>query len=139
MLERIQGWESRLAAELNASLTMPFDWHSNDCCAFAARCVLAVTGVDLFEPFRGAYAGARTAQQALKAHGGLLHICDALLGDRRPSLKARRGDVVLVRMSGARGEYQAIAICAGRYAMLPGKHRLQPRPQGDWLTAWMVG
>lgn len=128
-----------MAAEIERSLPLEFDWHSNDCCSFAARCVLAVSGVDLFSMFRGAYAGSRTAQRALRAHGGLLGICDALLGDRHAPLSARRGDVVLVRMRGQGQDLQALAVCNGRYAWLPGVHGLVRRPQGDWLATWMVG
>lgn len=134
MLIRLPGWEHRLAIEIATSLNMPFAWHDNDCCSFCARCVSAVTRTDLFEIFRGSYRGRTSAIRALKQHGGIVAICDALLGDRRPKLTAQRGDVLLVTT----GEQDAIAICYGRNGLMPGPLGLIERPQHAWIACWKI-
>lgn len=134
MFGRVPKWERALTAEYEASLRRPFRWHANDCCAFAARCVLAITGHDPFLPFVGAYSGPRTAQRVLKAHGGIVGICDALFGPREVPLRAQRGDLVLVTESDADG----VAVCLGRAAFMPGKRGLVARPQSEWRAAWRV-
>lgn len=135
MIGRVHGWERGFAEELTASMRLPFEWHENDCCAFAARCVRSVTGFDPFDAFRGSYSNQRAALRVLKQHGGLLGICDALFGDRRNPLLARRGDLVLVKDQ----TETIVAVCAGRYALAPGPGGLVQRPQGIWLSCWQVG
>lgn len=135
-MERVQGWERALSAEISRSLARPFAWHENDCCSFAARCVLAVTGQDLFAIYLGSYSNERGAMRVLKAHGGIATICDALLGERGQPLRARRGDLVLVRGAATS---DAIAVCVGSHAFMPGPRGLGAKPIGDWLAAWNVG
>lgn len=63
-LKRRQDWARQLEAEVLCGLHQPFVWHDNDCASAAARWVEAMTGVDLFAPFRAArlrYRSERTA------------------------------------------------------------------------------
>lgn len=69
-LKRLRGWRGSLAAALAKTAGAPFEWHDNDCgLGLAAPCVMAMTGVDLGEPFRGRYKTAAGALKALKRQG----------------------------------------------------------------------
>lgn len=134
---RRRDWDRLLADEIAASLHRPFEWHDNDCCSFAARCVQAVTGQDFFSLFSGSYTNARQAARVVKANGGLLDIFDKLLGKRLPALTAQRGDILLTNMMSPHGEL--IAVCAGQFGFAPGPVQLTKCPQKVWLACWRIG
>ncbi len=52
---RPHDWEQRLHAFLESEKAKPFAWGTHDCCIFAANWILALTGVDIAEDFRGKY------------------------------------------------------------------------------------
>lgn len=55
MAPRLPDWKTRLDALIAAANRAPWAWGNHDCLAFAAKVVEAVTGEDLFEPYRGRY------------------------------------------------------------------------------------
>lgn len=139
-LERVEGWEQRLDAEIAFFEGWRFAWHEHDCCSFAARCVRAVTLVDVFAPFRDRYTNGRAAARILRAAGGLEGLADDAIGVRRPVNLARRGDVVLVEVQQRVGAVRrALAVCAGTHALCPGVIGLERIPRSQWLISWEVG
>jgi hypothetical protein len=68
-LIRRRDWRSRLDAYLDSIEGKPFAWGQLDCALFAADTVLAMTGVDLAESFRGRYSDQEGAAAAIKAAG----------------------------------------------------------------------
>lgn len=68
-MERVLGWEAKLAAAVNAHTSRPFAWGSSDCATFAADCVQAITGRDVLGPLRGSYASRLAARARLRARG----------------------------------------------------------------------
>lgn len=128
-LSRVRDWEIRLNEEIRRSLYLPFRWHDNDCCAFAARCVLAVTGRDLFEGFE--YAGKFGALRRLAREGGVESLCERMLDKSSPAF-ARRGDIVMTNRT-------TIAVCIGQKALTPGASGLVLSLRSAWLNAWGVG
>ena len=89
MATRFPDWSERLADFLAARRSMPFAWGSNDCCMFAADCVLLLTGKD-FAEFRGEYEDARRAAELLLQVGGVEAIATRKLGDPIPWQMAQR-------------------------------------------------
>src|SRR5690349_271236 len=63
---RLPDWEERLTEIIRARHRAPFAWGQFDCALFACDAVLAMTGVDLAEPFRGRYADALGALRAIR-------------------------------------------------------------------------
>lgn len=120
-------WQIRFEAFIALSYKRPFEWGLNDCATFAADCVWALTGVD---PAPVDLRGHRTAKQALRAlkrNGGLRGIATAALGQPRPALTARVGDVVLCKA----GTRDMLAICNGREALAPSSAGLVSVPLGE--------
>jgi uncharacterized protein DUF6950 len=76
----------------------PFVWGVNDCCLFAANTVLALTGEDLAEEFRGKYHTKLGAAKVLKQHGfhSIEQLLIAKLGQPIAPLTATYGDVALI-------------------------------------------
>lgn len=75
---------------------MPFAWGQNDCMAFVAKGVEALTGYDFFELYSD-YSDEASARIMLENNGGPYGIITACLGEgSKKILSAKRGDVVLV-------------------------------------------
>ncbi|MBX3605377.1 MAG: hypothetical protein KF788_08900 [Piscinibacter sp.] len=129
---RVRDWQSRLQAIVCRRLQAPFAWGVNDCCLFAADCVLAVTGRDPAEDLRGAYADERGAARLLAAHGGVVELAIARLGPVVPAALAQPGDVGLVRFDGR----DTLAVCMGAHWMAPGEAGLATILPGQVLRAW---
>jgi hypothetical protein len=128
---RLPDWHDRLAALIHERDREPFAWGRHDCALWAADAHLAVTGVDLGEPFRGHYRSASGARKALRNLAGVEDpeaLADKLLGERLPSALARLGDVVVadIRALGLDGDLPGdgraptLGVCYGRDSLFVG-------------------
>lgn len=109
-------WQSRLAAVIEARDAQAFAWGTNDCCIFAADCVLAMTGCDLAAAFRGTYSDALGAERLIAELGGVEQIADANCLHQIAPIAAALGDVGVVESDGRK----LLAICGGAVWLAPG-------------------
>jgi hypothetical protein len=140
--ERLEGWEGRLAAYLDACLHKPFAYGEHDCCLFAAGAVEAVTGEDPAAYVRGSYKTPAGAARRLAADFvRILNTPEALGFPMIPVLQAQRGDLLLAYAADGRGGSQALGVVSmdGRYGAFAGPLGLQMIPVRLCLAAWRVG
>jgi hypothetical protein len=126
-------WRQRLGVLIQDRMTNPFAWGSQDCCLWAADCVLAVSGVDYAAPFRGRYGTAAGALDMLREAGGIEALADQV-GPRIPVMMAAFGDIGLVRLE----DRQLLAVCAGEVWLAPAAAGLAARPLPEASIAWRV-
>lgn len=135
---RLDGWEQRLDAALEAARHEPFAWGKNDCVLFACTVVAALTGVDHGARVRGRYKSQRGAFTMLRRiWGGNVDVAatKALGEPLEHPLCAQRGDVVAVQM--ATGD-MALGISTGRHIAVAGEMGLSFFSITQALTAWRV-
>lgn len=136
MMKRREGWEQALVVMTASKLRTPWGWGSHDCAIFAADCILAMTGEDLAEEFRGRYDNEAEAWALLASLGH--EDLGALVTSRLPEIKPRdamRGDVVL--MPGEYGDF--VAVCDGHTAVGPKAPRgINHIPMIAAKRAWRV-
>lgn len=115
---RHEAWPEILADEIQAARGRPFQWGTHDCCAFAARVVHALTGVDFMGAFP-AYDNAAGARRIITVCDGLEAMVTQCLGEPVAPLCAQRGDVCLVALPtpGEHGAH-ALGICDGARVVL---------------------
>jgi hypothetical protein len=103
MVKRLENWPKLLSHFLAERAKMPFEWGVNDCMAFAAKGVEALTGHDFFSLYSD-YTDEASAIEMLRRNGGVSGIITACLGIGTDKvMTARRGDVALVRVDGHTG------------------------------------
>lgn len=116
----------------------PFAWGQNDCCLFAADCVLAICGVDIADEYRGKYSTALGAFRAVKKYGGLEAAIErACASAEFPQVSvdfARRGDLVLFDTEHG----PALGICLGVDSWLAGENGLVCVHTNQCRKAWRV-
>lgn len=133
-MKRLPDWRLRLDSVLTERVSQPFAWGSQDCCLFAADCVLAMTGADLAEGLRG-HQNARQAVRALRGSGGMFKLVCTRLGDSVAARKASAGDVILSQC----GKRYGLAVHIGNgVAVAPTARGLGQVPSADWICAWRV-
>lgn len=133
-MKRHQDWQVRFEAFTRERRNMPFAWGSNDCALFAADAVQALTGERVCPELRG-HRDEREGVRVLSSLGGVRALATAALGDPIPTTFANVGDIVVVRM----GKHEALAVCNGQTALLPGPDGLAAVPMQQALAAWKVG
>lgn len=132
---RLSDWEPRLAAYLASVVDCPFVWGEHDCALHSANAVIAITGVDIAERFRGKYSTAAGSVRALKRYGaGTLEATfDATLPVIGKAF-AQRGDLVL--------HDGMVGVCVGADAVFVGEDGGTPGlvrfPRRVWAKAWAV-
>jgi hypothetical protein len=129
---RVDGWESALAALLDAWADRAFAYGEADCARFVAEAVQAQTEADFYAPFRGRYKTAAASIKALRTIGAgdLAATITAALGEPMHPAFAGRGDVVM--LDGNAG------ICMGAASWFVGDAGLERRATADCQTAWKV-
>jgi len=132
-LIRREDWPERLNDVVDLRRATPFSWGVQDCATFAAACVKAMTDTTLLDNLP-AWTSHESAKAVLIDEGGLI----AAVSSRLPMLPApaaRRGDVVLVKVDGV----EALGVCLGHFAAVPGPHGLVFPAMADVRAAWRVG
>ncbi|MBK5203870.1 MAG: hypothetical protein JJD98_00225 [Polaromonas sp.] len=131
---RLHDWQICYERFVSERQNMPFAWGSNDCCTFAADCVLALTGADVALPELRTHTTELQAARLLKKHGGVAGIATTALGEPIAALLANVGDVVLTDMGGG----DTLAICNGSSCMAPGPHGLVHLGMDTARACWRV-
>ena len=138
VIRRLPGWQGRLEAWLADCRGRPFACGRHDCALFAAGAVLAMTGVDLADGWRGRYRTALGARRILKkaGHDSPLDIVAAALPEI-PPVAALPGDVAAIAPE-SDGDWPALGIVQGAQV-----HVLRPDGLGlvgrsRILRAWRV-
>jgi len=132
-MTRYDDWVTRFNEFIKGRYGVPFSWGSQDCCVFAADGVLAITGHDFAQPYRG-YSTADEAAELLVEVGGCESLASRCLGDPVRWTMAGRGDVVLHQVDGR----ESLGLCAGAVFVAPGVDGLIQFPMSNALKAWRV-
>lgn len=127
-------WEDQLAQTIAAW------WNrrhrpatGQDCAAFAAACVAAVVGVDVWPADLPAYRSLGGQRRALRRAGwrNLVDAADACIGDAIPPLAAHRGDIV--------SDGTVLAVMTARGALAFGEGGMAVLDPASLVAAWIVG
>jgi hypothetical protein len=134
---RLEGWEQRLWAVIEAARTQPYALGEHDCLRVALRTVEALTGVDRWSEFAG-YKTKREALATIARFGSNFE--DAIswfFGAPSVDVKlAGRGDICLVET--VDGE-QHLGVCLGRDTALLAPEGLTYLATLLCRCAWRVG
>lgn len=129
---RPQDWPAQLDAAVGEARRTPFAWGVHDCVSFTAGWFKAMTGRDVYAPFRGQY-DTETGALKLMAANGVRDMAAAgafLFGDPVPPARLGRGDIVL-----ADG---ALGLCLGAGGVFLGPFGLLFLRRDKFLTGWKV-
>lgn len=130
-MDRASDWEQRLSDYIASKREAPFVYGENDCCMFAAGAVMAMTGVDPMEEFRGQYKSLSTSIRALKEIGcGDLESTVDSKATEIPIGLAQRGDIAFFDGS--------LGVIIDGYAWFVSDDGLERIPRGMWDKAWSV-
>jgi hypothetical protein len=137
-LERLAGWESRLAAVVDAARPRAYQLGAHDCFRFACQAVEALTGVDLYAPWAGQYRTKRQALRLLARYGGdFTGSFSRLFGSAPgPIAKARRGDIA--EFVDAAGE-QHLGLVYGAVVIVLREQGLDAVRRSSCAHAWRIG
>lgn len=122
---RYENWPQRLSAYLSFMRNEPFEWGKNDCVLYSMKGVEALTGINVYQQYIG-YTDEAGAQKIIEDNSTIEQLVSKHLGEsHRNFMKARRGDVVLVKspeltcgIVDDSGEYIAVITKKG-YMRLP--------------------
>lgn len=138
MAERLQGWESRLAALIEDARAKPYKLGEHDCFRMACAAVEALTGVDRWPQ----WSGYRTRREALrllasKGHRSFDEAFSWLFGEQpAPMAMARRGDIC--KLVDDRGEAH-LGVCTGSGIAVLVETGLSFIPRTACAHCWRVG
>jgi len=92
---RLEGWETRVRAVLEAARFEPYALGQNDCLRLACATIHALTGVDLWPNFAGRYATRAQSLRCIAEYGGNFQagVARILGGQPEPMSVARPGDI----------------------------------------------
>lgn len=135
---RLEGWEGRLAAALEAVRARPYRIGESDCFRLACAVLEALTGTQRWPEFAGRYRTKGQARRLLWQHGGSFDAAFSWFfgADPVPGAQARRGDVV--KFVDERGEAH-LGVCVGADVAVYGEAGLVFVPRRSCGHAWRVG
>jgi hypothetical protein len=143
---RVQGWESRLIAVIEAAREREYALGVHDCFSFTCAVVHALTGVDRW-PLFGGYTSKRESLARIAQYGSTFEKAyDYFFGAtaRLPSpLFAQRGDILAIQTTDG---VKHLGVCGGPYVLLLSDHGMASTPldharvqAGFYTAAWKVG
>lgn len=144
-LSRLDHWHTRAFHDfLIERANNPFQWGVNDCALFAADAILAYTGVDIADEFRGKYNTEFGALKTIRQITLGSSVADAAvycaekhgLAEHAYPLMAKRGDLVLVENGGTL--IAGIVHLNGRQVAVVTDTGLQRLPITHIKRSWSV-
>jgi hypothetical protein len=126
-LTRTEHWATREFHDfLVDRREQPFVWGTNDCCLFPADAILAFTGVDIADDFRGKYSSEEEAWALVASVTGGTTVADAAawcaakhgLVELAHPMMAQRGDLVVIENEGR--QIAGIVNLTGRHVVSVG-------------------
>lgn len=135
MTRRRKDWVHVLLQTIEQAKDIPFAWGSQDCALFAADCVLAMTGVDFAEEFRGKYNDQEGALRLIR--GDLESVLMSKLGEPLSRRFAGRGDVVLFEAT--EGPAVGVVGVKGTNIYAVTEEGLVELPISRALKCWKIG
>jgi hypothetical protein len=135
MIKRYNDWQLRFEKVVAENSNKAFEWGYHDCILWGANAVLAITGYDAAEGFRGTYSTALGAARVLKELGGIEKLInDKLYVEPVPAGYANIGDILLVDLDGQ----LTTAVCNGETMLAPGEVGLVALHTLSALKAWKI-
>lgn len=133
---RVEHWHGRLVTYLAEAARTPFAPGRHDCALFAAGAVMAMTGIDLAEGWRGRYRTLAGGQRALARAGYADHVDLAARHlDEVPVSWALPGDIAAVETP----EGPALGVVQGASVYVIGPAGLGLLPLTAASRAFRVG
>lgn len=131
-MNRFSNWDYILNEYIESKRDVPFEYGVNDCCTFMSGAVMAMTGYDPMEEFRGKYDSLRGTIKVLKeiGNGDLKSTLDVKFPEI-PVGSAQRGDLALFSDS--------VGVIAGDFAWFVSDDGLERVFREDWEKTWSVG
>lgn len=127
---RLDNWQDSLYELIEERRRAPMVWGQHDCALWISDCVLAMTGFDPAEHYRGTYSTAKGAWRRLVEQDNVTspeELADKVFGERLPIALARVGDVVVADMArlgladpDAPVLGRTLGICYGRSSLFVG-------------------
>jgi hypothetical protein len=145
MITRTHTWEADLHHYLTDQLDQPFQFGARDCCLFVCDAVLAMTGTDVAEDFRGRYSTAIGAARTIRSITGTgptvedaaIYVTSKFEMPKLDAvLLAQRGDVVLY--DGDEGPILGLVALNGRDALFVTETAMRRIPLAECRAAWRV-
>lgn len=136
---RAEDWDLKLFAYVEEAHQKRFEYGGFDCLLFAAGAVLAQTGIDYAEPFRG-YDSKISAYRIIAGYGSIEAMITSLLGREpvHPS-RAMRGDVVIGDVPLIEGESgDCVGVCLGTHCAFPKDIGLRMLSRSVARLAWRI-
>jgi hypothetical protein len=150
-LKRKINWDSQeLELFFRERRDQPFAWGTNDCCIFPADAILAMTGTDIAEDFRGKYSDETSAFALIKTVASGETVADAAAwcaekfwlvewldkaGNPAPMF-AQRGDLVVLEDAGRM--IAGVVGLTGKHVVSAGEAGLKRLPLSAVQRAWRV-
>lgn len=97
---RLENWQTDLTNLINEKRETPFELGEFDCSLWSMLAICAVSGLDLYSKYYGKYKSQKGALNILAKVDGVgspLELFEKHLGEEKPVVFARKGDIVILR------------------------------------------
>lgn len=144
-LTRYDNWRHRLNVWYCKAQFTRFKWGHSDCLMSSANAVLAITGHDYAEPYRGKYSSEEEARKIMTeaTGGGLYEFLHHIGGPSWQPSVMQTGDICCIQFMNTKKEPVTLAgVCMDERVFVPmpnGFPRLMRRDKINIRAAWRVG
>ncbi len=139
---RVQNWPTELDKVIIEYQTHLFEWGKSDCGTFAADVVRAITGIEIYQEFKGRYNTARSFAKLLIDcdSRSISELFDLVAGENGFNKievnQAHRGDIVANRASDMTPE--CLGVISGPKAIFHANDGLISVDRSECVLAWSI-
>lgn len=131
---RVDGWQDKFFAYLEAARDARFSWGSFDCCMFASSVIDLITGSELTAQLSTKYSDEATALAYIASFGSLAAAVSSWLGVSRPPNSAGPGDIVIANFANG----PIVGVCLGRSCAFASVNGLLYTERDPIIACWSI-